>query len=131
MEKTYMTKLVGEGTNLSFTVPLPLILTTKTRHRTPWRWTDTTDNGQLLIVPYQGTVTQARKRNAIKHDIVFLQRMKRSNGSCQYKLNLPRWIYEDKDLDKIDESQIVKIEWVRTSDNKINGRVVVVDDEPS
>lgn len=122
MEKIYTTKLVLNGTNLSFTVPLPLVKQVKTWRGTPWKWSDTITPGALLLVPYHGTTKKARERAKTYGDVVFLQQMNRKNGSSQYKINLPRWIYDDK---KLADVHVVEMVWSKTAEGEINGKIVL------
>jgi hypothetical protein len=89
-----------------------------------------------MLVPFHGTQTgntqspqtliaEAKERAKTHRDVVFLQRMNRKNGSSQYKINLPRWIYIAK---KLGDFPIVEIIWTEAA-GKINGKILLPSSE--
>lgn len=124
MKKTYTTKLIKNKTetNLSFTVPLALILQSKTQRRSPWQWTDIFEEGALMLVPFIGSHDEALERAKVYGDVVLLQRMLRKIGNPQYKVNLPRWIYKDKGLADVER---VSMGWDLTPNDEIYGRIEI------
>ena len=123
MKKRYETKLLLNGTNIPVTVPSHIVHDTKTTKGTPFQWVDN-DKGELMLEQFQGTRKEAEARAKEHKDVVFLQQMRKNAWrlSPQYKLNMPKWVYQDREIDPDD---ITKIKWHKTPDNEIGGIVVI------